>query len=224
MAASAEGAVDAENGKVATAEGSQTISEDKPQMTATEAVTEAPQQQQEGAATGATNTHTIEVPNNKVGVLIGKNGETIRNLQNSSGAKIQITKDGEVASDALTRPVELVGTQESIDKAEQLIKSVIAEAEAGGSPALIAKGFGPGQSGSEQFEMSVPDNKVGLIIGKGGETIKNMQTRSGARIQLIPQHPPEGTTLTERTVRVTGNKKQIEAAKELIKQAMNQVM
>lgn len=45
----------------------------------------------------------------------------------SSGAKIQITKDVDVASDAMTRPVELVGTLESIDKAEQLIKSVIAE-------------------------------------------------------------------------------------------------
>ena len=63
----------------------------------------------------------------QVGVLIGKAGETIRNLQMSSGAKIQITKDADVASDAVTRPVELVGTHESIDKAEQLIKSVIAE-------------------------------------------------------------------------------------------------
>jgi len=125
---------------------------------------------------------------------------------------------------ALTPSVELVGTLASVDKAEQLIKSVIAEAEAGGSSALIARGFGSGQSGSEQFEMTVPDNKVGLIIGKGGETIKGLQTRSAARIQLIPQHPPEGVTLTERTVRVTGNKKQIEVAKDLIKQAMNQVM
>jgi far upstream element-binding protein len=63
----------------------------------------------------------------QVGVLIGKAGETIRNLQMSSGAKIQITKDAEVSADAVTRPVELVGTLESIDKAEQLIKSVIAE-------------------------------------------------------------------------------------------------
>eukprot|EP00267_Zea_mays_P045660 XP_020397979.1 far upstream element-binding protein 1-like [Zea mays] len=101
---------------------------------------------------------------------------------------------------------------------------VLFQAEAGGSPTLLARGFGSGQPGSEQFEMTVPDNKVGLIIGKGGETIKGMQTKSGARIQLIPQHPPEGVTLTERIVRVTGNKKQIEAAKDLIKQAMNQVM
>jgi len=63
----------------------------------------------------------------QVGVLIGKAGETIRNLQTSSGAKIQITKDIDADSSALTRSVELVGTLASVDKAEQLIKSVIAE-------------------------------------------------------------------------------------------------
>jgi far upstream element-binding protein len=63
----------------------------------------------------------------QVGVLIGKAGETIKNLQMSSGAKIQITKDVDADSTAPTRPVELVGSLESIDKAEQLIKSVIAE-------------------------------------------------------------------------------------------------
>ncbi|KAL5659817.1 hypothetical protein ACJX0J_026942, partial [Zea mays] len=197
---------------------SQAVSDEKP----LEAAAEAPQQEGDAATAVQEISRKIEVPNSKVGVVIGKAGETIRNLQISSGAKIQITKDIEADSNALTRPVELVGTPGSVDKAEQLIKSVIAEAEAGGSPALIARGFGSGQPGSEQFEMTVPDNKVGLIIGKGGETIKGMQTKSGARIQLIPQHPPEGVTLTERIVRVTGNKKQIEAAKDLIKQAMNQ--
>ncbi|KAJ1266882.1 hypothetical protein BS78_07G013800 [Paspalum vaginatum] len=210
-----EGAADGGNGTAAPAAYSLAGSEEKPP----EAAAEVPQQ--EGDA-GQEISRKIEVPNSKVGVLIGKSGETIRNLQTSSGAKIQITKDIDADSNAPTRSVELVGTLGSVDKAEQLIKSVIAEAEAGGSPALIARGFGSGQSGSEQFEMTVPDNKVGLIIGKGGETIKGLQTKSGARIQLIPQHPPEGVTLTERTVRVTGNKKQIEAAKDLIKQAMNQ--
>ncbi|CAO2169762.1 unnamed protein product [Urochloa humidicola] len=218
----------AEDGNVALAEvvadgdnGTVVASEEKPLQPTPEAAAEAPQQG-DAANSSQETSRKIEVPNSKVGVLIGKAGETIRNLQMSSGAKIQITKDVDADSNALTRSVELVGTLASVDKAEQLIKSVIAEAEAGGSPALIARGFGSGQSGSEQFEMTVPDNKVGLIIGKGGETIKGLQTRSGARIQLIPQHPPEGVTLTERTVRVTGNKKQIEVAKDLIKQAMNQ--
>ena len=36
------------------------------------------------------------------------------------------------------------------------------------------------------FEMFVPDNLVGLIIGKGGETIKGINKTSGA-IVFIPK-------------------------------------
>ncbi|KAJ6850659.1 far upstream element-binding protein 1-like isoform X1 [Iris pallida] len=165
----------------------------------------------------------IEVPNNKVAVLIGKAGETIRNLQHNSGAQIQITRDAQADPSSTTRPVELIGTLEHINKAEQLIKDVIAEADAGGSPALIAQGYGAAQFGTEVFEMQVPNEKVGMIIGKGGETIKNLQATSGAKIQLIPQHLSEGDVSKERTVRITGNKKQIEVAKEVVKEVMNKV-
>ncbi|KAJ0975049.1 hypothetical protein J5N97_017014 [Dioscorea zingiberensis] len=114
---------------------------------------------------GVSMSRKIEVPSNKVGVLIGKAGETIKNLQVNSGAKIQITRDAD----------------------------------------------------------AIHVLQVGLVIGKGGETIKNLQTKSGARIQLIPQHLPEGDLSKERTVRVTGNKRQIEVAKELIKDVLSQV-
>ena len=33
--------------------------------------------------------------------------------------------------------------------------------------------------------MMVPGHKVGLIIGKGGETIKQLQEQSGAKIVII---------------------------------------
>ncbi|KZV50902.1 far upstream element-binding protein 1-like [Dorcoceras hygrometricum] len=166
----------------------------------------------------------MEVPNDKVGVLIGKAGDTIRSLQDNSGAKIQIVKDAEADPQATTRPLELIGTLESITRAEKLIKAVIAEADAGGSPSLVARGFNTVQvaGGGEQLEIQVPIEKVGIIIGKGGETIRNLQTRSGARIQLIQQNFSEGIQPTERTVRVSGNKKQIEAATDMIKDVMNQ--
>lgn len=63
----------------------------------------------------------------QVGVLIGKAGDTIRTLQNSSGARIQITRDSEADPNSSTRPVEILGTIENINKAERLIKEVIAE-------------------------------------------------------------------------------------------------
>ncbi|KAF8411904.1 hypothetical protein HHK36_004462 [Tetracentron sinense] len=180
--------------------------------------------QQEATPETQTTSLKMEVPNNKVGVLIGKAGETIRFLQYNSGAKIQITRDADADPYSSTRPVELIGSIDNVNKAEKLIKDVIAEAEAGGSPSLVARGFTAAQGGgaTEQIHIQVPNEKVGFIIGKGGETIKNLQTKSGARIQLIPQHLPEGDQSKERTVRVTGNKKQIEMAREMIKEVMTQ--
>ncbi|ERN15465.1 hypothetical protein AMTRI_Chr05g68380 [Amborella trichopoda] len=157
----------------------------------------------------------IEIPNGRVGVIIGKSGDTIKYLQLQSGAKIQVTRDMDADPTSQTRPVELLGTPEQISKAEQLINDVLAEAEAGGS-GILARRFGTAHSGSEQFVLKVPNNKVGLIIGKGGETIKNMQSQSGARIQLIPLHLPPGDASTDRTVQIDGTKEQIEMAKQLV--------
>lgn len=69
----------------------------------------------------------IDVPNGRVGVIIGKGGETIKYLQTQSGAKIQVTRDGDADLNAQTRMVELMGTPEQIAKAEHLINEVLAE-------------------------------------------------------------------------------------------------
>lgn len=69
----------------------------------------------------------IEIPNIRVGVIIGKSGETIKYLQLQSGAKIQVTRDTEADLNSPTRSVELMGTPEQIAKAEQLINDVLAE-------------------------------------------------------------------------------------------------
>ncbi|KAG7599130.1 K Homology domain [Arabidopsis suecica] len=159
-------------------------------------------------------TRRIDVPSSKVGTLIGKGGEMVRYLQVNSGAKIQIRRDAEADPSSALRPVEIIGTVACIEKAEKLINAVIAEAEAGGVPALAARGV------PEQMEIKVPNDKVGVIIGRGGETIKNMQTKSRARIQLIPQNEGDGSK--ERTVRISGDKRQIDIATALIKDVMYQ--
>ncbi|XP_059657083.1 uncharacterized protein LOC132303716 [Cornus florida] len=163
----------------------------------------------------------IDIPNGRVGVIIGKSGETIKYLQLQSGAKIQVTRDMDADPNSLTRMVELTGTQEQIDKAEQFINDVLAEAEAGGS-GIVSRRVTGQQAGSEQFVMFVPNNKVGLVIGKGGETIKNMQASSGARIQVIPLHLAPGDTSTERKVQIDGTSEQVETAKQLVNEVISQ--
>ncbi|RVX17708.1 Far upstream element-binding protein 2 [Vitis vinifera] len=162
----------------------------------------------------------IDIPNGRVGVIIGKGGETIKYLQLQSGAKIQVTRDMDADPNSPTRLVELMGTPDQIAKAEQLINDVLSEAEAGGS-GIVSRRL-TGQAGSEQFVMKVPNNKVGLIIGKGGETIKNMQARTGARIQVIPLHLPPGDTSMERTVQIDGTSEQIESAKQLVNEVISE--
>lgn len=69
----------------------------------------------------------IEIPNGRVGVIIGKGGETIKYLQLQSGAKIQVTRDMDADPNSTTRMVELMGTPDQIAKAEQLINDVLSE-------------------------------------------------------------------------------------------------
>jgi predicted PilT family ATPase len=55
--------------------------------------------------------------------------------------------------------------------------------------------------------MMVPGPKVGLIIGKGGETIKQLQERSGAKLVVI-QEGPESES--EKPLRITGGPQSLE--------------
>jgi far upstream element-binding protein len=76
---------------------------------------------------GSTQSRKMDVPNSKVGLVIGKGGETIKYLQQQSGAKIQVARDADSDPRLSTREVEIMGSAEQISHAEQLLKDVIAE-------------------------------------------------------------------------------------------------
>ncbi|KAM3241337.1 hypothetical protein ACQJBY_054373 [Aegilops geniculata] len=175
-----------------------------------------------GYQSGST-TKKIDIPNGRVGVIIGKAGETIKHLQAQSGAKIQVTRDMDVQPGSQTRSVDLSGTPDQINRAEQLIIDVLAEADAGSSGTISNRKYNAPQPGAEQFQMQIANNKVGLVIGKGGETIKSMQAKSQARIQVIPLHLPPGDTSTERTLYIDGTAEQIGIAKQLVSEVTSEV-
>lgn len=166
---------------------------------------------QQGGA--GTITKRMDVPNSKVGLVIGKGGETIKYLQHQSGAKIQVTRDADADPRGSSRAVEIMGTPEQIAQAEQLISGVIDEAGPGARGIVSA--------GSEQVTMRVPNSKVGLIIGRGGETIKNLQSRSGAKIQVQNDREIDPGA-DERVVTLLGTKKQTDMAQELVKEVIDE--
>ncbi len=63
----------------------------------------------------------------QVGLIIGKGGETIKYLQQQSGARIQVARDADSDSRLSTRQVEIMCSAKQISHAEQLVRDVIAE-------------------------------------------------------------------------------------------------
>ena len=72
----------------------------------------------------------------------------------------------------------------------------------------MGRDLGPGM-----LEIMVPVDKVGLIIGAGGETIKKLRERSGAEISIIQD---SSNAADVKPLQITGDPNCIEKAKELV--------
>ncbi|RHY35406.1 hypothetical protein DYB32_000123 [Aphanomyces invadans] len=148
-------------------------------------------------------TLNIPVPKSLVGLIIGKGGETIRELQGKSGCHIQVARENEVNPDLTERTVMCSGTPAQVEIAKQLITDLLGDRLHGGS----------GHSG-ETMKLSVPNDKVGLIIGRQGSTVKGVQQRSGASIVIPPAPDTENPGL--RTLMITGSHDAREKARQEI--------
>uniref|UniRef100_A0A3Q2V2H7 NOVA alternative splicing regulator 1 n=2 Tax=Haplochromini TaxID=319058 RepID=A0A3Q2V2H7_HAPBU len=73
---------------------------------------------------------------------------------------------------------------------------------------------------SHQAKLIVPNSTAGLIIGKGGATVKAVMEQSGAWVQLSQK--PEGINLQERVVTISGEPEQNRKAVEIIVQKIQE--
>jgi len=64
-----------------------------------------------------------------------------------------------------------------------------------------------------EVTLSVPANKCGIIIGRGGETIKQINHQTGAHCELDRRPPPNPN---EKLFIVKGSAEQIESAKRMM--------
>lgn len=155
----------------------------------------------------------IHVPNGVVGFIIGRGGETISSLQGRTGAKVQIQKEHELQPGQTLRTITVSApTQEAVDQCKTMITSMVEDRvrAAGGSVgvqrgSIIVPKEAKVQQALDQGHVlktvEVPDADVGLIIGKGGSTIQNIQDRTGASIQIPPAANMDNSQV--RTVSIT---------------------
>jgi far upstream element-binding protein len=165
------------------------------------------------------------VPDRTVGLIIGRGGETIRDLQERSACHVNIV--GENKSTNGLRPVNLIGTLESTEKAKELIMEIVdSDTKSQGLERAAREqqhrhgnqhqsrypsdGYGDSEKNTEHI--FVPSEAVGMIIGKGGETIREMQNSSACKINVSQASGAD----VERDIELVGTKEAIEKAKESI--------
>ncbi|XP_054720897.1 far upstream element-binding protein 1-like isoform X2 [Uloborus diversus] len=159
---------------------------------------------------GIANAITVEewkVPDKMVGLIIGRGGEQITRLQAESGCKVQMAAD---SGGLPERICTLTGSRQSIEKAKELITAIINR----GGPPLTVLDTNHVPDGHTIVEMMIPGPKVGLVIGKGGETIRNLQERAAVKMVLIQDGPQQ--TSQEKPLRITGEPDKCEYAKQLV--------
>ncbi|XP_054853571.1 far upstream element-binding protein 3 isoform X2 [Eublepharis macularius] len=150
-------------------------------------------------------TEEFKVPDKMVGFIIGRGGEQISRIQAESGCKIQIAPD---SGGMAERPCVLTGTPESIEQAKRLLGQIVDRCRNG-------PGFHNDVDGNSTIqEILIPASKVGLVIGKGGETIKQLQERTGVKMIMIQDGPlPTGA---DKPLRITGDAFKVQQAREMV--------
>ncbi|KAL3421868.1 KH domain-containing protein [Phlyctema vagabunda] len=173
----------------------------------------------------------IMVPDRTVGLIIGRGGETIRDLQERSGCHVNIV--GEQKSVNGLRPVNLIGSREAAARAKDLIMEIVESdsksqgtkdrvpAQRDSNPGYGGAGSGGGNGSDKSTDsIFVPSEAVGMIIGKGGETIKEMQSTTNCKINVSPSSGPGEV---EREIGLVGTRDSITAAKRAIEDKVEAV-
>ncbi|KTF88377.1 hypothetical protein cypCar_00021346, partial [Cyprinus carpio] len=164
----------------------------------------------------------VAVPRFAVGIVIGRNGEMIKKIQNDAGVRIQFKPDDGISPD---RIAQVMGQPDRCQHAVHLINDLVQTAQErdgfGGPVGPRGRGRGRGDwnmgtpGGLQEVTYTIPADKCGLVIGKGGETIKSINQQSGAHVEL-QRNPPPNTDPNVRIFSIRGSPQQMEMARQLI--------
>ena len=169
---------------------------------------------------------TIAIQSNLVGLIIGRQGENLRRVEADTSSRVQFLTGPDANSPV--RQCKISGTRKAREDAKAEIFRIIEENgnNRGGNPISIpindrpvaaSKGAGTHQpalrAGEDATQIMVPNRTVGLIIGRGGETIRDLQERSKCHVNIVGE---EKSINGLRPVNLIGTSQAAAMAKNLI--------
>jgi len=144
----------------------------------------------------------VKIPKESVGVVIGREGSNIKEIQARTDTRINFKDELETETH---RVAGIRGLSEDVSYAEILIHQTIAN-----QPRL------------ERVTMYVPVSTVGRIIGRQGSNIRDIQLVSGCRVDV--EREQSAGVSTERKIVLKGTSEQISSAKKMIEETVKDVL
>lgn len=171
---------------------------------------------------GDDNSETIIIESNLVGLIIGRSGDNMRRIEADTGARVQFLNSPDANS--TQRHCKISGSRTARADAKEEIFRIIQEnggPSRANAPTLERHSRGPGKApnqpslreGENSMQIMVPDRTVGLIIGRGGETIRDLQERSGCHVNIVGEQKSVNGL---RPVNLIGSAQTAQKAKDLI--------
>ncbi|CAI5992951.1 unnamed protein product [Closterium sp. NIES-65] len=145
------------------------------------------------------------IPAIKMGPIIGNKGANIKSIRDDSGARIKITN----SAVRLEERVAIVSSRDPPGTVPTCAETAFFR--------LYPFALTPHKDTGDEVVLSmlVPDSQAGVVLGKGGASIKEMREASGAHIRMDPYRGAYALP-HDRLLQITGSEEQVErAVKEL---------
>ncbi|GMS80255.1 hypothetical protein PENTCL1PPCAC_2430 [Pristionchus entomophagus] len=143
----------------------------------------------------------VLIPTAAVGALIGKGGETMRNLKNESNCRVQMSKNQEVYHGTNERICMVKG---KITSAMMVMEAIAEKIREKVDPNAPGDSFDhKGVPRNKEMKLLMPNTSAGMVIGKSGASIKEIREATNCQIQVFPKAgTPEAKTSVERVITV----------------------
>lgn len=135
------------------------------------------------------------------GIVIGKGGVKVKTIRDGANVNVSVADRSPQSED---RIITIRGEPEGVAQAMFMITQLILEANTSSPEEKQA---------SPEVRLLIHQLQAGALIGKGGVTIKQLQTDSGAQIRLTTEALPGST---EKACIMNGSPEQIQAACGLV--------
>ncbi|CAL4121105.1 unnamed protein product, partial [Meganyctiphanes norvegica] len=150
----------------------------------------------------------LTVPEEKTGIIIGRGGIVIKRIREESGAAIKQI----ISHDPRNEIFQIKGTLQQVDLARELLVQTVD----GKDLTLHFTSETDHHDEGTEFYFTLPVERTGIIIGKGGTVIKSIREESGATIEQIKSYDHR-----DEIFKIKGTSNQVNLAKKMLEQTVD---